>query len=605
MKIKNPALILVILLAYSAAYAQSAVMVKDINSTVDKWSANTEVGYYVIKDGKSVITNNKAKFTDTKDGVLSVGMRGVRKNMDHSLFLYSPYMEGKNIVTDGQIKVSIPHVQNGQCAPVNFGRCDFKGGNANVLNIDIAARNACIVIKLSSKCTKYNDWRLEKITLSSQYGIFSGEASLNVSNGRLVPRKDGNVFNNVSYVPDSALYVGDKYTNINLMVLPCKKIEGKPLRLEYTFSKNGQKEVLCHDVIGMNVAAGSVYTFEERIPEVLVGRWHLYDYPGEDWDAVQPETLGYSSAKLEDLRNYLKDSCSTTSMMIVTGGKVIFSYGDVAENVKIASCRKSLISMLYGKYVENGTINLESTLEELGIDDKGGLLPIERKATVRNLITARSGVYHPASNDGDDQKYAPKRGSVKPGTYHLYNNWDFNCAGAVFEQLTGKDIYDAFMEDIAIPVGMQDYKIDNQHKKGITYPTQSYFLAYHFWISTRDMARIAYLMLHKGAWNGTQVISEDWVKTTTSTFTPRAEMNPASRHKKEFDYGYLWWVFCKEYKGFDPSIYSDGYTATGLGGQYITVLPALDMVIAHKDKTQRTQKSDYYKLIARVANCRL
>jgi hypothetical protein len=47
-------------------------------------------------------------------------------------------------------------------------------------------------------------------------------------------------------------------------------------------------------------------------------------------------------------------------------------------------------------WVENGTIKLDTTLEELKIDDIGGLLPIEKKGTNRDVITARSGVNHPA-----------------------------------------------------------------------------------------------------------------------------------------------------------------------------------------------------------------
>ena len=65
--------------------------------------------------------------------------------------------------------------------------------------------------------------------------------------------------------------------------------------------------------------------------------------------------------------------------------------------------------MLYGKYVEDGTINLDATLKDLNIDDNDGLLDIEKKAKVRHLIAARSGVFHPASNTGDDSKHAPKR----------------------------------------------------------------------------------------------------------------------------------------------------------------------------------------------------
>ena len=78
----------------------------------------------------------------------------------------------------------------------------------------------------------------------------------------------------------------------------------------------------------------------------------------------------------------------TTSMMVVVSGKVVYSYGDIGQISYLASARKSILSMLYGKYVANGTINLDRTLGELDIDDDGGLLPIEKTARVRDLLTA-------------------------------------------------------------------------------------------------------------------------------------------------------------------------------------------------------------------------
>ena len=53
--------------------------------------------------------------------------------------------------------------------------------------------------------------------------------------------------------------------------------------------------------------------------------------------------------------------------------------------------------MLYGNYVESGTVKLDKTLAQLRIDDIGGLLPSEKEATIRDLLTACSGVYHEAS----------------------------------------------------------------------------------------------------------------------------------------------------------------------------------------------------------------
>ena len=217
-------------------------------------------------------------------------------------------------------------------------------------------------------------------------------------------------------------------------------------------------------------------------------------FPDSVWlanDSV--EEIGYDSQKLSEISKYIIDRLNTTGLMVVVNGKTLFEYGDIEELSYIASCRKSLLSMMFGKYVKNGTIDLDLTLEELDVNDVNGLLPIERQATIRDLITARSGIYHPRSNDGDDTKYAPERGSVKPGTYFLYNNWDFNAAGGIFEKLTNKDIYETFKHDVAIPIQMQDFKIEKQQKNGDS--TKSKYLAYHFWISTRDMARIGLLAL--------------------------------------------------------------------------------------------------------------
>lgn len=167
-------------------------------------------------------------------------------------------------------------------------------------------------------------------------------------------------------------------------------------------------------------------------------------FPGREWQYYAiPEHAGYSAEKIRALLQTIGEKSNTTGLLVVVGGKILVEYGDVKELSYIASVRKSVLAMLYGKYVENGKIKLDKTLEQLYIDDNGGLLPIEKQATVYHLITARSGIYHPASNPGDDSAGAPKRGSKEPGEYMLYNNWDFNVAGAVFEIFTGRDIYEA------------------------------------------------------------------------------------------------------------------------------------------------------------------
>lgn len=303
-------------------------------------------------------------------------------------------------------------------------------------------------------------------------------------------------------------------------------------------------------------------------------------FPGQDWEYLQAgevEAFGWDREKLRDLSAFLRDSSNTTALMVIDRGRVAFDFGDVQELSYLASCRKSVLAMLYGDWVEKGVIDLETTIGELGMDDVGGLLPIEREATVHHLITARSGVYHPASNSGDNLADAPERGSQEPGSYMLYSNWDFNAAGYVFEHLTDRDIYDEIQAQLAIPMQFQDWDRSAQNKSGNL--SVSRYPAYHMWLSTRDMARIGHLMLNEGNWDGDQIISRDWVRRITSVVTPLEEMNPVGRRDGYLGYGYMWWVLDGP-NATGP--FEGAYWARGAMGQWIAVFPALELVVAHK-----------------------
>ena len=79
-------------------------------------------------------------------------------------------------------------------------------------------------------------------------------------------------------------------------------------------------------------------------------------------------------------------------------GKILFEHGDIKDLFYIASVRKSFLAALYGNYVNNGKIDLNKSLADLNIDDIGGLSDQEKEATIADLLGARSGVYHQASN---------------------------------------------------------------------------------------------------------------------------------------------------------------------------------------------------------------
>jgi CubicO group peptidase (beta-lactamase class C family) len=103
-------------------------------------------------------------------------------------------------------------------------------------------------------------------------------------------------------------------------------------------------------------------------------------YPGESWERItDPASAGDDPAKLEEARKYI-EKIKTTGLVVVVGGRILFEYGDIEQVSYVASVRKSILAMLYGNYVEDGTIDLNETLEDLEMDDVGGLLPIEKKA---------------------------------------------------------------------------------------------------------------------------------------------------------------------------------------------------------------------------------
>lgn len=106
-------------------------------------------------------------------------------------------------------------------------------------------------------------------------------------------------------------------------------------------------------------------------------------YPGAAWERISdPSSVGFSAEALDAIHPYV-DGINTSAVMAVVGGRVLFEHGPVDSLSYLASVRKSILAMLYGNYVEDGTIDLDLTLEELGMDDAQGLLPVEKR---RHLV---------------------------------------------------------------------------------------------------------------------------------------------------------------------------------------------------------------------------
>jgi CubicO group peptidase (beta-lactamase class C family) len=323
---------------------------------------------------------------------------------------------------------------------------------------------------------------------------------------------------------------------------------------------------------------------------VLAANGQSSSVPGAEWKQfASPERAGWSAKKLGEIRGYVEE-IGSTSAMIVQHGVVVAAWGDVAHRSNLHSCRKSLLNSLIGIAVADGKINLDDTLEKLGIDDKKpSLTAAEKQATVRDLLEARSGVYHPTAYETKGMmEQKPARGSHAPGTFWYYNNWDFNTLGYIYEQATGAKIFDAFYRQIAQPIGMQDFRPQDGHYIA---SVDSRFPAYPFDMSARDFARFALLYLHRGKWNDVQVVPEDWVKASTRPYSDC----------ESGGYGYLWWTGdAASGRPQSISFPNGSFWAEGHLGQYAVVVPSLDLIVINRVDGDMTKRTVHKRQIARM-----
>ncbi len=287
-----------------------------------------------------------------------------------------------------------------------------------------------------------------------------------------------------------------------------------------------------------------------------------------------PEAAGFSSALLEQARRYA-DSVKSGSVMVASRGHVVAAWGDVARKLELHSVRKSLVSALFGATADR--INIDVTLADVGLDDRTPLTPDEKRARLRDLLAARSGVYLPAAYASEDQdQERPARGSHAPNTFFFYNNWDFNVVGVAYERLTSTDLYAAFKDRIAAPLGMEDYSPIDGFK--VYEPTSSIHPAHTFRMSTRDLLRFGQLYLQRGLWDGRQIVPASWVQESTRSISDLGSGT---------GYGYLWWTYATGSFGerYPQLNRFSLFAARGTGGHLLVVIPDLKLVFAHRGDT--------------------
>jgi CubicO group peptidase (beta-lactamase class C family) len=258
------------------------------------------------------------------------------------------------------------------------------------------------------------------------------------------------------------------------------------------------------------------------------------------------------------------------ALFIMEGQKILGSFGETGEVSNVASVRKSLISALFGIAESKGLINIKSTLGDLNVnDEKNPLTEVEKKATVEDLLKARSGIYINSIGESERMKEKrPKRGSYKNNEYYYYNNWDFNALGVIFEKETGMTLGYAFYEWIAKPTEMRKFRPENvvyQKSEETSIPM------YRFYMCAEDLARFGSLYANDGQWENNQIIPKQWVDASFIAYSEIGDVD------KFTGYGYLWWL--------DHNMPQKLQWAVGSGGQFIVIDRENKITIAMMNNT--------------------
>jgi CubicO group peptidase (beta-lactamase class C family) len=299
-------------------------------------------------------------------------------------------------------------------------------------------------------------------------------------------------------------------------------------------------------------------------------------WPTEQWLTSSPEEQGMDSGRLQQMMDYIDgESIRMHSVIVIRHGHIVleeYRNGYHAERIQhIQSVTKSFSSTLIGIAIRLGLIEgVQQTMVELFPEHTIANMDARKeRITLEQLLTMSEGMdWHEHDYPYDDPRNTLGQMSTskdavqhvldrpmarEPGESWAYNSGTSILLGGIIEQVSGGDVASFAEEHLFKPVGIEGFWWDRT--TGLHHYTDS---GLH--ILPRDMARLGYLMLHQGTWDGQEIVSADWVAEATR-----------EHHMTEWGdgYGYQWWIA--------PS--SQVYRATGHYGQMICVVPEADMVV--------------------------
>ena len=269
----------------------------------------------------------------------------------------------------------------------------------------------------------------------------------------------------------------------------------------------------------------------------------------------------------------------------LTNNQLNFVHKDFDRNTLHCQCSasKNITSILLGITIDQGLVQGVQQKMFSFFPEHSDLNDTEKeKITLEHMLSMSSGIpwdeSYPFSDSRNDLnqmffsvdpiRFVLEKSVVAPpGTQFIYNSGTTNLLGDVVRRSTGLTLADFAEQYLFTPLGITSFDwIGFPNAPHIAVASSTLYLR------PRDMAKIGQLYLQKGVWNGNRIVSENWVTESTheSIQVPPSE-NPILGLIKS--YGYQWW------RGTFSNGETETYFAAGWGGQFIFVLPDIEMVI--------------------------
>ncbi len=292
-------------------------------------------------------------------------------------------------------------------------------------------------------------------------------------------------------------------------------------------------------------------------------------WPTNGWRTSTPEQQGMDAQKLAQMLDDIKrQGLNLHSLLIIRNGYIVGEtyFGSYGQNTthELYSCTKSFISTLVGIALDKGYIDRLDGPVQVFFPSRTWQNSDARKQamTLENLLTMTSGlaweegdpVYRQMYMSRDWVQYVmdiPMR--EQPGSTFNYCSGCSHVLSSIVQNKTGMNTRDFAQKVLFGPLGISNYDWQTD-AQGI--PIGGWGLQ----LTPRDMAKLGFLYLHQGTWEGKQVVSANWVQTATSKHTGT---------DGNLGYGYQWWTY--------PTF--GAYTALGRYGQTIFVIPNLNLIV--------------------------